>query len=224
MRAVTRTSTAHLTAMSVSRNLEEAIANYELFAPTGVNAELIDCINARKLNPGFNVISASLHHVIVISLCRIWDNRKGVASLWSINTLLKTNAYQDEREYIVKSSGYESTFSFDEHRFVDWSGKLDRASRSDSLAAIKVTRNNWLAHTAAPDAIYRGVARAEVYGDERNVIEMTIPLVEEANALIGHEFFDFNILKQKWMDEAAIYWSAAASVGHGAPPSGRIGA
>src|SRR5271169_2303123 len=135
MVAMTRTSTAHLTAMRVSRNLEEAIANYELFAPTGANVALIDRVNTRKINPGFNVISASLHHVVVITLCRIWDKRRGVASLNSIKTLLKTRGYQKERADVVKSSGHEATFSFDNKRFEAWADKTDLASHEDSLEA-----------------------------------------------------------------------------------------
>jgi len=74
--------------MRVSRNLEEAIANYELFAVTAKNAALITPVNTLTINAGFNAISAGLHHVVVITLCRIWDNSKNVASLWSIKKLL----------------------------------------------------------------------------------------------------------------------------------------
>lgn len=212
MVAISRTSTAHLMARSVSRNLEEAIANYELFAPTGANLALIERINARKLNPGFNVISASLHHVVVITLCRIWDKRSDVASLHTIKTLLRKNGYQKERAQVVKSLGCEAQFSFDNKRFEAWAAKIDCGSHAESLTAIKATRDNWLAHSTSPDKEYRGTARAEVYGDERNVIELTIPLVEEANELIGHKFLDFNILRKKWADEASIYWSAIGTV------------
>jgi len=41
MATISRTTAAHLTTMRVSRNLEEAIANYELFAVTAKNAALI---------------------------------------------------------------------------------------------------------------------------------------------------------------------------------------
>jgi hypothetical protein len=40
MAALTRTSKAHLTAQRVSRDLEEAIANYELFSPSGTNRDI----------------------------------------------------------------------------------------------------------------------------------------------------------------------------------------
>jgi len=48
MAALTRTSKAHLTAQRVSRDLEEAIANYELFSPSGTNRDIINRVNARK--------------------------------------------------------------------------------------------------------------------------------------------------------------------------------
>jgi hypothetical protein len=211
MAALTRTSKAHLTAQRVSRDLEEAIANYELFSPSGTNRDIINRVNARKINGGFNVISASLHHIVVVTLCRIWDKRRDVASLYTIETLLTKSEYQNERATIVKHLGHEARFSFDKRRFADWVKKIDIASRDESLAAIKATRDNWLAHSASPDSEYRGTARAEVYGDERKVIEMTIPFVKEINSIIGYEFLDFASLRNKWADEAVVFWYAVAS-------------
>jgi hypothetical protein len=80
-----------------------------------------------------------------------------------------------------------------------------------TAARSKATRDNWLAHSASPDSEYRGTARAEVYGDERKVIEMTIPFVKEINSIIGYEFLDFASLRNKWADEAVVFWYAVAS-------------
>ena len=48
--------------------------------------------------------------------------------------------------------------------------------------------NRALAHTPSPNEAYRGKARVAMYGDERRVMEWTMPLAERANDLIGYAY------------------------------------
>jgi hypothetical protein len=196
------TMSAHLTARLVSKNLEEAIANYEVFVPTARNKDVIERVNSGGVHPGFNVISASLHHVVLICVCRIWDNDRKVASIWSLKRKLESSGLITE--LAKRDAGIDTA------RIAAWSKAVVAVGESDELRAVQATRNLWLAHTAAPDRLYQGNARQEVYGDERKVIESTVPLVEEANALIGYTFFPFPELRRRWKGEATRFWASCA--------------
>jgi hypothetical protein len=81
----TRTMPANVklarTIRAISINLDEAIASYETFVPTGQNASLIDRMNTTDFYPAFNVISDALHRSVIATLCRIWDTRQDTADL-----------------------------------------------------------------------------------------------------------------------------------------------
>ena len=66
-----------------------------------------------------------------------------------------------------------------------WQADVAKVKNSDELEALMTARHRALAHTASPNKAYRGKARVVVYGDERRVIEWTIPLIERANKFIG---------------------------------------
>lgn len=193
------TASALLNARHVSRNLEEAIASYEAFVPSGQDAQLINRVNKAAINPGFNIISVSLHHTIVITLCRIWDHNRDAASIWSLTRKLKNKALI--AEFAKRPGGIDST------RISAWSKFVEAAGRSEEIGALLAARNHWLAHTKAPDKLYQGKARQVLYGDERKVIEMTIPLVEEANALVGYTYFPFSEFSARWKREAKKFWA-----------------
>jgi hypothetical protein len=69
------------TVRAISVNLDEAIAFYEIFVPTGQDTTLIDRINAVDFYPAFNAISDALHQCVIATLCRIWDARRDTADL-----------------------------------------------------------------------------------------------------------------------------------------------
>jgi hypothetical protein len=197
------TAAAVMCARLVSKNLEEAISFYESFVPSARDSTLIQRINTAGINAGFNVISDSLHHSAIIALCRIWDKRRDVASLWTMKRRLENPRLIDEIN--------DGPKKIDAAQVAMWSRKVEQAGKSEEVEAIKASRDFWLAHTKAPDHPYSGAARAEVYGDERRVLEMTEPLVIEANALIGYEYVSFTKLRSVWPGEASKFWKAVCS-------------
>jgi hypothetical protein len=189
---------AHRIAHSISRDLEAAIACYEVYALSGLNKDLINRVNKGSINPGFNVISDNLHRSLIITLCRIWDKSSGVASITVLRRKLMKKQFLEKLE--------ESTRPIDRDRIQAWSVEVDHVQRSDELKALVAARNLWLAHTQSPDRAYQGNARQAVYGDERRIIELSIPLVEEVNDLIEYAFFPFLNLRSSWKIEAQKFW------------------
>jgi AbiU2 len=185
---MTPSAKATRTARSVSMDLEAAIG-------CARDKRLLGSINVGKVHPSFNVISDGLHRNTIITVLRVWDRRHDVASLWSLKKLLDSpGLHKDFAEF---------DRSLDAKRIAAWSAALAEAEDSEELRALKAARNLYLAHSIAPDRPYLGDARVTVYGDERAAIEMTIPLVEEANALVGYTFHHtFTDLRRIWQAEA----------------------
>src|SRR5712692_10331530 len=62
-------------AAAISEDLYQAIAYYEVFVPSGSDANLIRRVTEFEVHPGFNVISESLQLGAVLALCRLWDKQ-----------------------------------------------------------------------------------------------------------------------------------------------------
>ena len=67
-------------------------------------------------------------------------------------------------------------------------GSVRATNRCEELEALRRARHRAIAHTATPNKLYKGKARVAQYGDERKVLECTIPLVEKARAFIGYSY------------------------------------
>ncbi len=168
------------TVHSVSVDLDYAIAFYETYVPTGQDAALIDRINKVDFYPAFNVISDALHQSVIVTLCRIWDTRRDTADLNSL-----ADAFGDAT---VISDLAAAGHTIDPGQLKTWLSDVDAVNKSNELAALKRARHRGIAHRANPNTAYQGVARAALYGDERIIIEKTIPLVEKAGAFIGYSY------------------------------------
>jgi hypothetical protein len=201
---MTQSAIATKTASSISKDLGAAIAGYEVFVPSGRDRRLLDSINVSGVHPPFNVISDMLHRNTIITLLRIWDRRRDVASLWSLQRQLKSPGLQKEFT--------ECDRAFDVAQIAEWAARLESAEESEEFRALKAARDMHLAHSIAPDQPYRGDARVTVHGDEGAFIEMTIPLVEQANAMVGYTVHTpFSELRRFWQVEASKFWERVAS-------------
>jgi hypothetical protein len=170
----------HRTVRAVSIDLDYAIAFYETFVPTGQDASLIDRINKVDFYPAFNVISDSLHQSVIVTLCRIWDTRRDTADLNSL-----ADAFGDAAVIAdLAAAGH----MIDRGMLSRWLSDIDAVNKSDELAALRRERHRGIAHRATPNEPYKGAARGAVYGDERIIIERTIPLVVQAGAFIGYSY------------------------------------
>lgn len=89
-----------------------------------------------------------------------------------------------------------------------WLSEVEAVSKSNELAALKRARHRAIAHRATPNTPYQGLARLAQYGDERIVIEQTIPLVEQAGIFIGYSYLspyaDQRLIRR---DHATKFWS-----------------
>jgi hypothetical protein len=163
----------HRTIRAISRDLDEAIA-------TAQDATLIDRINKVDFYPAFNVISDSLHQCVIVTPCRIWDTRRDTADLNSLA--------DDFRDPTVIADLTAVGRTIDPGQLSKWLADIDAVNKSDELGALKRARHRVIAHRATPNELYRGAARVAQYGDERIIIEKTIPLVEQAGAFIGNSY------------------------------------
>jgi hypothetical protein len=62
-------------AQTITKDLYQAVAYYELFAPSGFDSALIERINTHKIHEGFNVVSESLQLGVITTLCMIPEAR-----------------------------------------------------------------------------------------------------------------------------------------------------
>jgi AbiU2 len=193
----------HRTVRAVSLALDEAISYYETFVPTGQDAALLDRINKVDFHPAFNIISDSLHRSVIVTLCRIWDTRRDTADLNSVAA--------DFRDPQVIADLKAIGHTVDPAQLDKWHAEIDAVNKSDELLALKRARHRAIAHTATPNEPYRGKARIAQYGDERKVIERTIPLVEQAGAFIGYCYVrPYDEQQRIRREHAANFWAHVA--------------
>lgn len=194
----------HRTVRAITLSLDETIAFYETYVPSGQNAALIERVNKSDYYPAFNVISDALHRETILGLCRIWDTRKDTANL---NRL--AGEFRDKQ---VLADLLSSGRSMDPSALAKWLAEIDTGSKSDELLALRRARHRALAHTATPNEPYKGEARVTVYGDERKLLERTIPLVEEAGKFIGYSYLQpLNDMRSNRHDFAKKFWDQIGS-------------
>ena len=190
----------HRTVRAISVDLDYAIAFYETYVPTGQDAGLIARINKVDYYPAFNVISDSLHQSVIVTLCRIWDTRRDTADLNSL-----ADAFAD---LVVIADLAAAGHTIDPGQTSKWLAEIEAVNKSDELAALKRARHRGIAHRATPNEPYKGAARVAHYGDERVIIEKTIPLVEQAGAFIGYSYVTpYADQRRIRRDHATKFWA-----------------
>jgi hypothetical protein len=184
-------------ARAISGNMVTAIAFFEVFRPSGQDKHLVKQVNSVGINAGHNAISDALHQGTILTLCRLWDERSDVASIpQAANQLKRSVDAIEEIGHLV-----------DRKLLRPWTDEVKAYNQSEELRALKLARDRAIAHTAAPNREYLGKSRRSVYGDERKVLEMTIPLVERLNRLIGYKWREYAELQRRWNSEANKFWA-----------------
>jgi hypothetical protein len=186
-------------ARAISANLVSAIAFFETFRTSGQDKALIDHVNSIGINAGHNAISHSLHEGTILALCRLWDERGDVASIPQAAKRLRRSSFVSA----IEAAGH----TVDRSLLQSWIGAIKSYIGSIELDALKSLRDRDIAHTSDPNRVYLGKARRLVYGDERKVLEMTIPLVGDLNRLVGYKRWQYSDLQQRWIKEAQGYWA-----------------
>lgn len=195
----------HMTTRAISLNLVEAIAGRELFQLTSKDSDLIKQVNSAGANPGFNVISESLHKGVILALCRIWE-------IDSISANVPSLAKKLGKDQVVRELE-EGGRAIDRSELASWQRTVRDARDSEELKALVRLRNSAIAHTQSPQRLYVGKARRAQYGDERNVLQLTIPIVERGNALIGYSLGQScTDLTTRWGTEAKKFWQPLKAI------------
>lgn len=189
----------HRTVRSISITLDEAIAFYETYLPSGKDAALIARVNKSDYHPAFNIILDALHRETILALCRIWDKDKDTANL---NRLAA-----DFRDKKVLADLKAAKHEVDPTAMRKWLAIVEAGNKSAELEALRRARHRAIAHTATPNKPYKGRARVAEYGDERKMLERTIPLVEQAGAFIGYAYVSpFADQRRVRQDHSKKFW------------------
>jgi hypothetical protein len=185
-------------AQTMNDDLCQAVIYYEVFAPSGLRAPLLDRVNHHQIHEGFNVVSEALELGVISTLCRIWDKTRGTARITEVARRLQ------------KNPGLVS----DQAQFAQWQADVDNLQKADALAALRAFRNVRLAHSNdpnVPDPRTLSNARRVLCGDACIVLEGTIPIMERLNSLIGLRYHsDFNQIRLRWEQKSGRFWDAVA--------------
>jgi hypothetical protein len=181
---------------AVSDDLWIAIANYEVYAPTGFDRALIQRVNGTKIEPAFNVVSQALEATAISALCRIWDKTGDAARIAEIEKLLRRRP----------------DLAGDHGALRQWLGGVEMVEKSEELQALRAIRNMRLAYTHdpnRPDSRLRSDVRKEVNEDELHLLEATILVVQRLHGLIGSsDPPDYPAERETWRGRADAFWKA----------------
>lgn len=163
---------------------------------------MIDRVNAVEVNPGHNVVSDALHRETVGALCRVWDSTRGTASIPQLAKRLRKPAGISEVE---KTYG-----PIDRQELAKWLDDVKEVEDSEELEALETVRHMYLAHDADKNHPYKGNARVAVYGDERKILDASIPIAEFANRMMGQRDYTFGDQRKAWIEESEKFWDSVA--------------
>jgi hypothetical protein len=124
----------------ISITLDEAIAFYETYVPTGQDATLIGRVNKSDFHPAFNIISDALHRETILALCRIWDKDKDTANL---NRLAA-----DFRDKKVLAGLKSAKHEVDPDAMKKWLAAVVAGYKSEELEALRRARHRAIARLA----------------------------------------------------------------------------
>jgi hypothetical protein len=181
----------------INHDLDQAVAYYEVYAPSGISAPLIERVNHNQIHAGFNVVSEALELGVITTLCRIWDKRRGTARITEVVSRLR------------KNPGLVT----DQTAFAQWQADVEKFETSEHLTVLRGFRNVGLAHRNdpnLPDPRTKSNTRRVLYGDARIVLEGTIPIVHRLNSLIVGitQSPDFNQKRHDWERRAGKFWDS----------------
>ena len=185
-------------AQTMNDDLCQAVIYYEVFAPSGLHAPLLNRVNYHQLHESFNVVSEALELQLIIILCRIWDKTRGTARITEVVSRLQ------------KNRGLVS----DQAQFAQWQADVENLQKSDALVALRAFRNVRLAHSNdpnVPDPRTLSNTRKVLCGDACIVLEGTIQIMDQLNSLIDLKYnSDFNQIRHRWEQNAGKFWDALA--------------
>jgi hypothetical protein len=185
---------------AISVDLYDALVFYEVFHPSGSDAELIRRVNELRVPGAFNAISASLQLSVIAALCRNWDKTSGTARIPEVAAAL--------RRYPM--------LVVDQARLAEWLANVQAVETSEELEVLRAFRNVGLSHREnpnRPNSRALGNIRRVQEGDEGRLLRATIPIVDELHELIGYSPIgvSFCDLSPRWQQRAREFWQTVAT-------------
>jgi hypothetical protein len=187
-------------AVAISDDLYDAVVFYQVFHPSGSDADLIRRVSERRVHPSFNAISVSLQLSVIAALCRNWDKTSGTARIPDVAGRLRR----------------DPTLVTDQPRLVKWLADVQTVETSEDLKVLRAFRNVGLSHREnphGPNSRVLSSTRRVREGDERRLLLTTIPIVDELNDLLGHlpNGMAFRDLGPFWRKHSLEFWRTVAS-------------
>jgi predicted transcriptional regulator len=225
-------------AESIKRNLIKAIAAEQVVRPAASDDALIGCFNLGYATNAFELVRHSLLFDQIMALMRIWDTTANVHSMNELVRLFRNGDLVDklvererrashdiiraettlgERTQEVPFSADHATPELREQqlraRLRAWFADVNKVRGYTEAARIRHYRNKILAHSAAWSGEQRvGLAN---YGDERKLLELTIPIVSEGYRLATGIDHDFSKAASIWELAQHDMWGIVRSAAHG---------
>jgi hypothetical protein len=229
----------------MKQDLTMAIAAEQVFRPAASDNELIKYFNIGFAGNAFNLVRHSLLFFQAMALMRLWDARKDVQSIPRLAYLLRDTglvaklvarerqATHDTRRVETSLGEGEKKLPFSAARSTpdqrerelltklsSWLGKVDATKDCTEIGRLRNYRHDILAHSAARS--HRPQIPLPYYGDERKVLELTIPVVSEGFRLatgIDHHFAtNKSVWDQTQRDMWEIIRNAARGEKYSPPP------
>ena len=180
----------------VAFDLQVAIQNYEMFAPSGHDASLLGYFHGRGLSLELDIVSKALVLNVISALCRIWDDTKDAAGIPLVRKKLRKR-----RRIAVDPEALDK-----------WLENVAAVEQLEEFRAIHAYRNVALAHRDGPHRTHprqMSGARVVTHHDERKLLEATIVVVEGLYELLAVNWReDFEKHRVEWRDRSQRFWLA----------------
>ncbi|MBN9529809.1 MAG: hypothetical protein J0H82_26615 [Alphaproteobacteria bacterium] len=167
---------------AIRQSLRWALWAHSLWYSGAIDDDLRARVGRSEAQHAVGRAGAILHQGAILSLTRAWDGKKGTGSLPALATQLRLAAKNASvLQLIAAARGDDGRrrFAVDANRLAD---RIDQETAGEEVKALARLRHEFLAHARfdAPEAAGRW---AEV-GDERKLLERTVPLVDELYLLV----------------------------------------
>jgi hypothetical protein len=141
------------------------------------------------------IISDALRLILIITLCRIWDNDGSVDSIPKLEKRLKQHVRHDA--------------------FEQWENKVAAVKESNQLCALLQFRHQGIGHRQDPLVRFKKPPSRKSNDDfeqTRYLLEKTIEVLGDACVMLNYNVhINFNVIRQRRNGLAKLFWDTVAS-------------
>lgn len=180
--------------------LLHAITLNEMWERCADKRDILDTMKGSHEAFGFTVVRIAIYRDFVITLLTVLE--KGDDRSACIPALL--NIAEDNS--VVKLMKERSMRPIEvERRIATAKSKFASLVDSGEVKALRKMRNKLIAHVE-----YRNVAHNAKYGDERKMLERTIPIFEDLAVAIKDRDFRLEVKRDQWCKHSDAFWRHVA--------------